>query len=144
MGDGFPLVSATGTGEALPTDGSSFVLRARSDQTGGAYTLIESSLMDVGTGPGLHVHSREDETFVVLDGRYRFFVGDDEVVGERGAVVFTPRHTPHRFEVASVGSRLLHLFTPGGIDDYFRRNYPAIQSGRLDELAAEFGIRFLD
>ncbi len=65
---------------------------------------------------------------MVLDGPYRFFVGDDEVVGERGAVVFTPRHIPHRFEVASVGSRLLHLFTPGGIDGYFRRNYPAIQS----------------
>ena len=81
---------------------------------------------------------------MVFDGRYRLFVGDDEVVGERGAVVSTPRHQPHRLEVASAGSRLLHLFTPGGIDDYFRRDYPAIQSGRLDERAAEFGIRFLD
>lgn len=143
MGDGLPMVSAMGAGEVMPINGSSFVLRARSDQTGGVYTLIESSLMEVGAGPGLHVHSREDETFVVLDGRYRFFVGEDEVVGERGAVVFTPRHTPHRFEVASAGSRLLHLFTPGGIDDYFRRSHSAIESGRLDELAAEFGIRFL-
>ena len=44
----------------------------------------------------------------------------------------------------STESCLLHLFTPGGIDDYFRRNWQAIEDGRLDELAEEFGIRFIE
>lgn len=35
--------------------------------------VIESSRMEVGSGPGLHLHTREDETFIVLDGEYRFF-----------------------------------------------------------------------
>ena len=89
------------------------------------------------------MHTREDETFIVLEGRYRFFVGDDELIGDQGAVVFCPRNAPHRFEVVSPQSRLLHLFTPGGIDDYFRRNCEALETGRLDALAEEFGIRFL-
>lgn len=42
--------------------------------------------------------TREDETFLVLDGHYRFLIGDDEVVAERGAVLFSPREIPHRFE----------------------------------------------
>jgi len=108
------------------------------------YTLVESSRMNVNDGPGLHLHTREDETFVVLEGRYRFFLGEEELIGDHGAVVFCPRGTPHRFEVVSPQSRLLHLFTPGGIDDYFRGNSEALNTGRLDALADEFGIRFLD
>jgi hypothetical protein len=123
---------------------ASFLLRARAADTAGLYTLIESSGMDVDDGPGLHVHTREDETFIVLEGCYRFFVGEQELTGEQGMVVFCPRGTSHRFEVASSGSRLLHLFTPGGIDDYFRRNSGAHDAGALDALAAAFGIRFLD
>jgi len=144
MAHGMPLVSAAGEGEPVSMGTSSFVIRARADQTAGMYTLIESSRMEVGSGPGLHLHTREDETFIVLDGEYRFFISDEESIGERGAVIFTPRNTPHRFEVAQAGSCLLHLFTPGGIDDYFRRNWQAIQEGQLDELANEFGIRFFD
>ncbi len=139
-----PLATAVGEGEPVPMGTASFVLRARTADTGGMYTLVESSRMNVGDGPGLHLHTREDETFVVLEGLYRFFVGADELIGDHGAVVFCPRNMPHRFEVVSPGSRLLHLFTPGGIDDYFRRNAGALETGRLDALAEEFGIRFLD
>ena len=128
----------------MPMGTASFVLRARAADTGGMYTLVESSRMNVNDGPGLHLHTREDETFVVLEGRYRFFVGEEELMGDHGAVVFCPRDTPHRFEVVAPQSRLLHLFTPGGIDDYFRRNSEALNTGRLDALADEFGIRFLD
>ncbi len=126
----------------MPMGTALFVLRARAGDTGGMYTLVESSRMNVNDGPGLH--TREDETFVVLEGRYRFFVGEAELTGDHGAVVFCPRDTPHRFEVMAPQSRLLHLFTPGGIDDYFRRNSEALDTGRLDALADEFGIRFLD
>ena len=139
-----PVVTAVGEGEPVPMGGASFVLRAHAAYTGGAYTLLESSHMDVGDGPGLHVHSREDETFIVLDGSYRFVVGEQVLIGEPGTVAFCPRGISHRFEVASTGSRLLHLFTPGGMDDYFRRNYQALQTRQLDELADEFGVRFLD
>ena len=93
---GSPLISAAGEGEPVSMGTSSFVLRARADQTAGRYTLVESSRVEVGSGPSLHLHTREDETFIVPDGRYRFFIRDEEVIGERGAVIFAPRDTPHR------------------------------------------------
>jgi len=139
-----PLATAVGEGEAVPMGTASFVLRAQAADTGGMYTLVESSRMNVGEGPGLHVHTREDETFIVLEGRYWFLVGDQELIGDQGTVVYCPRNAPHRFEVLSPRSRMLHMFTPGGIDDYFRRNYEALETERLDALADEFGIRFLD
>ncbi|MFN2626771.1 MAG: cupin domain-containing protein [Mycobacteriales bacterium] len=139
-----PLITQMDEGEEVPIGHSRFLLRATSDRTGGAYTLIESSLGEIGDGPRLHRHTREDETFIVLSGEYAFFVDDDVLTATPGAVVFAPRGRPHRFEVRQPGSRLLHLFIPGGIDDYFRRSHEAIEAGHLTELGAEFGIEFFD
>lgn len=50
-----------------------------------------------GQGPRLHVHPY-DETFVILEGRARFFVGDEVVDAGAGEVVFGPKAVPHRFE----------------------------------------------
>ncbi len=138
-----PVATGVGEAKAVPMGTASFILRARTADTGGMYALVESSRMTVGDGPGRHLHTREDETFIVLAGRYRFYVGEREVIGDHGAVILCPRNTAHRFQVESPQARLLHLFTPGGIDDYFRRNHEALETGRQDALAEEFGIRFL-
>ena len=50
-----------------------------------------------GDGPRLHVHPY-DETFVVLTGAARFFVGDAVIDASAGEVVFGPAGLPHRFE----------------------------------------------
>jgi quercetin dioxygenase-like cupin family protein len=121
---------------------SSFVLRMRSDLTGGAFTLVESWDREPGDGPRLHTHSREDETFIALAGAFRIHLGEDQLLLRQGESVFAPRGIPHRFEDLEPGGRLLHLFTPGGIDDYFRRNWQALSEGTIDELGEEFGIVF--
>ncbi len=43
-----------------------------------------------------HPHSR-DEVYVVVSGTGRFFRGEDEVVFERGDVLFVAAGEPHRF-----------------------------------------------
>lgn len=50
-----------------------------------------------GEGPRLHVHPY-DETFVVIEGRARFYVGESVIDAEAGEVVFGPKGLPHRFE----------------------------------------------
>lgn len=131
-------------GEVLPRLTSRFIVRATADSTGGAYTLVETSQMPVGDGPALHVHSREDESFIVLSGRYRFFVGPHTLEGAAGAVAFAPRGQQHRFEALTADSRLLHLFVPGGIDNYFRRQWIDMSRDELQALASEYGIAFVD
>ncbi len=49
-----------------------------------------------GEGPRLHVHPY-DETFVVIAGRARFFVGDQVIDAQAGEIVFGPKGLPHRF-----------------------------------------------
>jgi quercetin dioxygenase-like cupin family protein len=118
-------------------------VRATAARTEGAYTLVESSRLPIGDGPALHVHSREDETFIVLGGRYRFFVGAQTFEGEVGAVAFAPREHPHRFEALTEDCRLLHLFVPGGIDEYFRRQRAGMSPNERQALASDYGIAFV-
>jgi mannose-6-phosphate isomerase-like protein (cupin superfamily) len=49
-----------------------------------------------GEGPKLHIHPY-DETFILIEGRARFFVGDQIIDAEAGDVVLGPKAVPHRF-----------------------------------------------
>ncbi|MCW0448129.1 MULTISPECIES: cupin domain-containing protein [Xanthomonas] len=64
---------------------------------GGAVTVLTYGTDAIGDGPPRHVHPY-DETFVVLVGRARFFVGDSTLEAAAGDVVFGPAGVPHRFE----------------------------------------------
>lgn len=67
------------------------------DILGGAVTVLAYGNDTPGEGPRLHVHPY-DETFVILEGRARFFVGDKVIEAGAGEVVFGPAGVPHRFE----------------------------------------------
>ncbi|MCG6115772.1 MAG: cupin domain-containing protein [Mesorhizobium sp.] len=64
---------------------------------GGAVTVLAYGNDTPGEGPRLHVHPY-DETFVVVAGRARFFVGDEVIEAEAGEAVLGPAGVPHRFE----------------------------------------------
>ena len=64
---------------------------------GGQTTVLTYGTDTVGAGPRLHVHPY-DETFIVTEGRARFFVGETTLDAAAGEVVFGPAGVPHRFE----------------------------------------------
>jgi mannose-6-phosphate isomerase-like protein (cupin superfamily) len=64
---------------------------------GGAVTVLTYGTDTPGTGPRLHVHPY-DETFIVVEGRARFFVGETTIEATAGETVFGPAGVPHRFE----------------------------------------------
>ncbi|KQW79638.1 cupin domain-containing protein [Brevundimonas sp. Root1279] len=64
---------------------------------GGQTTVLAYGTDTIGEGPRLHVHPY-DETFIVIAGRARFFVGDTTLEAAQGDVVFGPAGVPHRFE----------------------------------------------
>jgi quercetin dioxygenase-like cupin family protein len=69
-----------------------------------------------GDGAPPHIHRREDELMVVLEGAVEVDVdGDIHVLGE-GDVARLPRRVPHRFTVTSAEARLISVFTPGGCE----------------------------
>ena len=64
---------------------------------GGPVTVLAYGTDEIGRGPRLHVHPY-DETFIIVAGRARFFVGDTILDASAGEVVFGPAGVPHRFE----------------------------------------------
>lgn len=64
---------------------------------GGAVTVLTYGTDTVGAGPRLHVHPY-DETFVVVEGRARFVVGETAIEAGAGEIVFGPAGVPHKFE----------------------------------------------
>ena len=80
--------------------------------TGGQLTVIESHSRRGDASP-VHVHSRDDEAFLLLDGAMTVWAGDQRSELRPGGIGFLPREIPHaiRFDVAS---RALILSTPAG------------------------------
>jgi quercetin dioxygenase-like cupin family protein len=87
--------------------------------TNGAFSLFEATLVP-GTEPPPHVHSREDELFYVLEGKFDVYVGEEVFKGETGECIFLPRFKPHTFTIRSPQLRLLILFAPAGVEEAFR------------------------
>jgi quercetin dioxygenase-like cupin family protein len=72
-----------------------------------------------GAASPLHVHEREDEQFVVIDGAARFQIGDQTLNAGAGDLVFLPRRIPHSYLITSETARLIGSATPGGFESYF-------------------------
>ena len=119
-----------------------------SDDTKGEMAVVRV-FVPPGAGPAPHVHSREDEFFTVVRGRYRFRHGDEEMDGAAGSAVFMPRGIPHVFRNLS-DQPGEHVLTPvpGGLEKLFREVSAAqIQMPRdkaqYDALCAKYGLRNL-
>lgn len=153
VSDAAARTTAPGSGERLWIAGDTLWIKATAADTGGAFTLIEV-LAAPGGGPPPHIHANEDETFYVLDGAFDLLVGDRVVRAMPGAHAFVPRGTVHRFTcVGDRPGRLLIVFTPGGLEGFFREaGTPAIDDGppppvdaaemaRTEVAGARYGLR---
>lgn len=72
-----------------------------------------------GIGLPLHVHTREDEQVVVLDGEILVRLGDGTHRLTPGATLALPRGVPHAHLVTSGRARLLTVAVPGGFEGLF-------------------------
>src|ERR671924_1862449 len=107
------------TGPAFWGPGDHYTFLVTGEESGGAYFAMEA-LVPPGGGPPPHIHTREDETFYLLEGSVEFRLGEDTVVAGPGDFVNVPRGTMHRFENTGSGTaRIILTFTPAGIEHWF-------------------------
>jgi quercetin dioxygenase-like cupin family protein len=76
------------------------LIKLASSQTEGRFSLIEM-LWPPNLEVPLHVHTREDELFHVLEGTISYRIGDSRSEASPGHSVFAPRNIPHGFTVTS-------------------------------------------
>ena len=109
----------THQGEARWYGDSLFEFLIPSEATGGELSVFQATL--VGSfSPPRHVHTREDEVFLVLDGEVTFDLDGRRLLAGPGTSVFVPRGVPHTFRIDSPAARLLGVITPGAFEQLFR------------------------
>ncbi|MEJ1237402.1 cupin domain-containing protein [Chryseolinea sp. T2] len=88
------------------------------EQSGGSLAILDL-VLPAGAEPPPHIHTQEDETFVVLEGKMEVRIGNASVKLEAGESIFAPRNVPHSFKILGEKARLLNLITPGTMWAYF-------------------------
>ena len=98
---------------------SLFEFLVPNDATGGRITVFRATMPE-GFSPPRHIHTREDEVFLVLEGEARFDLDGEQVVAGPGTSVFMPRGVPHTFRVPSPVAVMLGIMTPAPSRSCFR------------------------
>jgi quercetin dioxygenase-like cupin family protein len=118
--DANSFLVAAGDGDQLRHPlGDHVTFKIRGSDSGGTVTVFETQVAP-GAGPPLHVHANEEEVIYVLDGKFRFQLGDEVTDAAHGALMFVARGVPHCFQNVGYGrGRLLITFTPAGMERFF-------------------------
>src|SRR5262249_21917390 len=119
--------SKAGAAVTLPADlkwfdtvpGEQMAIRIDSRHVSGAVSIIEARV-PAKIGPPAHLHKEHDEIFEILEGTFRFRVGEEEFDAPVGTNVVVPRGIRHTWaNIGETTGRILLIFTPGGMDDFF-------------------------
>jgi quercetin dioxygenase-like cupin family protein len=97
-------------------DGGQFAVLLDSAATDGQLTVGRFSVAR-GEAPPYHMHTREDEIFMLIKGTALLWSDDQEMELSEGGVVYLPKHG---YRITSDTADLLMICTPGGIEGMFR------------------------
>jgi quercetin dioxygenase-like cupin family protein len=136
--------------------GDRYTLVVTGEETSGAFAMMDFHV-PVNHGPPPHVHSREEETFYVLEGEFEFTVAGQKQRLVKGQSLVAPRHVPHTFRNAGPDmGRMIVIITPAGLEKFFIEigvplpsdASPPIEATaadikRLQEAAPRYGLTLL-
>ncbi|MFE6229361.1 MULTISPECIES: cupin domain-containing protein [unclassified Streptomyces] len=113
-------------------DGGTFSVLLDQDATDGQLTVGRFDVTR-GEAPPFHLHTREDEVFMLLKGSALVWAGEEEHELREGGIVYLPRNTPHSYRITSERADLLMIATPGGIEGMFRHAGRDLSTPRPDD-----------
>ena len=129
---------APGVGVVFKIDGA---------DSGGALSIVEHPFA-VGALVPPHIHHREDEFSVVLEGEIGFRSNDQEVVLGPGGYIVKPRGEVHAmWNAGSTPARMIEVISPAGFEGFFRELSDMTAVGAPDPaaiatLAAQYDLPF--
>jgi mannose-6-phosphate isomerase-like protein (cupin superfamily) len=101
----------------IEVDGSLLSILLGAGTTAGQVSVIRARA-PAGFATTVHVHSQEDEMYVLLEGGGIFWAGQDRYQLSPGGVAVLPRDVPHALRITAP-SDLLAICTPAGIERFF-------------------------
>jgi quercetin dioxygenase-like cupin family protein len=113
-----PYSLAPYDGKKIHSHGTLMVIKATSEQAGGAFNLFEVTYPS-GYTTSLEIHYAEDVAVYILEGALTIFWGSDKKEAVVGSFFFQPRGIPHGFRVeGDTPARILYMTFPAGIDRF--------------------------
>lgn len=110
----------SGEPEEFPYDAGSARFLASSEDTYGAWSLVELKELP-GYHTNLHRHNHTDEAFYILEGTLTVKITDKIFEYPAGSYVLIPRGTPHaQGNNGKTPVRILLTMTPGGFERSFK------------------------
>ena len=151
-----PVFAHAADRPAFDVLGDRYTLLLSAEETGGAFSMFEFCIAQ-GQGTPPHIHSREDETFYLLEGELEFTVAGKSIHARAGDILFGPRNVAHNFKGLSANpARVLCLTSPGGFEKFFTAIGKVVQDKsqppaaptdadiqKLQQLAGSFGLTML-
>ena len=140
---GGAFVLGPGEGRSIDLGNFRMSVKASSDDTSSAFTLLEAA-EPAGFGPPMHIHHDAAEAFYVLAGEYLVFLEDREFTCPAGSFIYIPAGLRHGFRVGGMPSRKLNLYSPAAMVGYFDELSGAIAAAQpeadLDAIAGRHGM----
>jgi quercetin dioxygenase-like cupin family protein len=114
-----PVLRPAGAGRAIAVVGDVYRFLAIGEETGGKYATIEATVPP-GGGPPPHVHSREEESFYIMEGEITFQIAGERVVAGPGTFASMPIGVLHSFKNESnTTARMIISVAPAGLEMMF-------------------------
>lgn len=113
------IVLQPSQGESYWVLGDLYTFKTVSQDTNGTYSLMEMVVYPQ-TGSPLHIHSREDESFLVQSGELQFQIEEQTLVATPGTFIYSPKGQRHRFaNISNQPATVLCWITPAGLEQFF-------------------------
>ena len=107
--------------------------------TDGDLAVFEQTGMTPHGGPPLHIHPFQDEWFFVIQGKYKFQVGEDKYQLKAGDTIFLPRGVKHAFAQLTKKGKMIVSYLPAGkMEDFFKVTDEWTSPPAKDEIARVF------
>jgi quercetin dioxygenase-like cupin family protein len=116
------VIQMPGEGETVSVGPDPVWFKVVTEDTGGAYCMMEITVRPDFIGPPLHVHYVMDEGFYVLEGELQLTVEDKQYRCPAGSWVLIAKGTPHTWGTppdATQPARLHIIASPAGFEGFF-------------------------
>jgi quercetin dioxygenase-like cupin family protein len=131
------------------TEGMDCVFKATGDTSGGHFDFMVATV-EYQTGPPLHTHETQDDSFFVLEGVLAVQAGEEVFDLHPGDFVQVPPGVPHTFDNLRPDQgpvRAINLMTPGGFDhfmeDLARTEGSPTSAEAQDEMLKTHGVSWV-
>ncbi len=118
-------------GRTIAVVGDIYRFMATGEETNGKYAMWEAIVLP-GGGPPPHVHSREEESFYILEGEITFQVDDEKIVATEGMFANMPVGSLHSFKNnTDKTARMILSVAPAGLEKMFFEVGQPVELGQV-------------